>query len=66
MFQVYTKKNNSEFSKSLIGEYKDFDEALESAEKAIENKPELKYTVEETTGHFDSYGEQEVDIVAEG
>lgn len=65
MYQSYTKKRDSEFSKSFLGEFKDFEEAVEAAEKAIENKPELKYIVEQTTGHTDSYGDLLVEIVAE-
>ena len=53
MFHVYTEKNHSEFTRTLIGEYKDFDKALELAKKAIANKPEMRYIIEESGGHFD-------------
>ena len=64
MYQVYTEKNNSKFSKTLIDEFSDFDEAEECAIKAIEGKPELKYIIEKTTGRFDSYGELIATVVA--
>lgn len=64
MFQVYTIKNGSDLSKTMIKETKDFEEAYDSAEKAIENKPEFEYIIEETDGHFNSYGDQLVTVVA--
>lgn len=33
MFQVYTAKDKSELSKNLIGEFKDYDDAMDCAEK---------------------------------
>ena len=65
MYHVYTEKNYSEITRTLIGDYKDYDEAMDAAEKAIEGKPELNYIVEETDGHFNSYGELVTTIVAE-
>ena len=52
-------------TKTLIGEFKDYDEAMDCAENAVEGKPELRYIVEETDGHFNSYGELVTTIVAE-
>lgn len=65
MYQVYTKKRGSDLTKTQVGEFSDIEEALDFAEKSIEGKPDLKYVVESTTGHFNSYGELLVDIVAE-
>lgn len=65
MFHVYTEKNRSEFTRTLIGEYKDFDKALELAKKAIANKPEMRYIIEESGGHFDSYGNLITEVVEE-
>ncbi len=64
MYHVYTEKNYSEITRTLIGDYKDYDEAMDAAEKAIEGKPELNYIVEETDGHFNSYGELVAEVVA--
>ncbi len=64
MFHVYTLKKGSDFSKSLVGEFKDFEEAMNCAEDAISGKDELQYIVEETTGHVNSYGDLEVSVVA--
>ena len=38
MYHIYTIKNKSEFSKTLIAETKDYDEALEKAEKELTDK----------------------------
>ena len=65
MYSVYTEKNHSSLSKTLIGEFKDYDEAMDCAEAAIEGKPELRFIVEETNGCVDSYGELIATVVAE-
>ena len=65
MFQVYTQKRGAELTKTLVKEFKDLEEAFECAEKAIEGKDDLKFIIEETTGHFNSYGELLTDVVAE-
>ena len=66
MYHIYTIKNKSEFSKTLIAETKDYDEALEKAEKAIAGKEGYNYIVEETDGSMNSYGELLTTVVAEG
>lgn len=65
MFHVYTQKKGAELTKTLIKEFKDLEEAFECAEKAIEGKPDFKFVIEETTGHFNSYGDLLTDVVAE-
>ena len=66
MYHIYTIKNKSEFSKTLVAETKDYDEALEKAEKAIAGKEGYNYVVEETDGSMNSYGELLTTVVAEG
>jgi len=65
MYHVYTENDYSEFSKTLIGEFTDLEEAMNKARSAIENKPELRYIVEETDGHVNNYGELITTVVAE-
>ncbi len=65
MFQVYTSSDKSEMSKNLVGEFKDYDEAMDCAEKAIEGKKGLRYIVEETNGCVNSYGDLIASVVAE-
>lgn len=65
MFHVITERDYSEFSRKQIGEYTDFDKALEVAQKAIEGREGLRYIIEKTDGHVDSYGNQIVTVVAE-
>ena len=65
MFHVITERDYSEFSRKQIGEFADFEKALETAKKAIEGKDGLRYIIEKTDGHIDSYGNQIVTIVAE-
>lgn len=66
MYHIYTIKNKSEFSKTLVAETKDYDEALEKAEKAIAGKEGYNYIVEETDGSMNSYGDLLTTVVAEG
>lgn len=65
MYHVYTEKDYSEFSKTLVGEFTDLEEAMEKARTSIENKPELRYIVEETDGHVNNYGELITTVIAE-
>lgn len=65
MFQVYTSKDKSELSKNLVGEFKDYDDAMDCAEKSIEGKSGLRYIVEETNGCVNSYGDLIAEVVAE-
>ena len=65
MYHVITEKDYSEFSRKQIGEYSNFDRALEVAQKAIAGKEGLRYIIEKTDGHVDSYGNQIVTVVAE-
>ncbi len=65
MFQVYTSTDKSELSKNLVGEFKEWDDAMDCAEKAIEGKKGIRYIVEETNGTVNSYGEQIPTVVAE-
>ena len=65
MFQVYTEKDHSSLTKTLIDEFVDLDEAIECAKNAINGKENLRYIIEETTGRFNSYGELIADIIEE-
>jgi len=64
MYHVYTIKNRSEITKSLVGDFKDYDEAMDAAENAIEGKEGLDFIVEETDGHFNSYGDLTAEVIA--
>ena len=65
MYQVYTKKGGSDLTKTQVGEFSDLEEALDFAEKAIEGKLDLKYIIESTSGHFNSYGDLVSTVVEE-
>lgn len=65
MYHVYTERNYSEFSRALLGEYTDLDEAKEAAQKAIDADSELNYIIEETDGHVNNYGELITTVVAQ-
>lgn len=52
MYQVYTEKNHSELSRTLIIETDDYEIALEKAKKAIEGKVGYNYIVEKNRWQF--------------
>ena len=65
MYQVYIDKP-SFFEPEMVGEFKDFDEALALAEKSKSEDGEISYTIEETNGCVNSYGEQITNVVKRG
>ena len=65
MYYVYIKKETGFESKKLIGEYKDVDKAYEKIENELAKNQDIKYVIEETTGHVDSYGELLATVIDE-
>ena len=65
MYQVYVERNYSELSRNLLGEYSSLDEARTVAKKAIAENDELNYIIEETDGHFNSYGDLVTTVIEE-
>jgi len=65
MFNVYIIREKGFSTKDLIGEYKDFDKAHERIERELAKNKDIKYVIEETTGHVNSYGELLTDVVEE-
>ena len=46
-------------------EFDNWQYAMEKARKSVENRPELRYIVEETDGHVNNYGELITTVIAE-
>jgi len=65
MYQVYIKKETGFMSKDLIGEFKDIDKAYEIIENELAKNKDIKYVIEETTGHVNIYGDLTVDVIEE-
>ena len=65
MYHVYKKEKNVFDAKKLLADYKDIDEAYDRVEAELEKDPEFKYSIEETTGHVNNYGDLIVDIIEE-
>lgn len=57
MYQVYIIDETAFDPKKLIGEFSDIDNARARLQKEFAKNKETKYIIEETTGHFNSYGE---------
>ena len=65
MYHVYKKEKNVYDAKVLFGDYKDLDEADKRIEEELAKDPNFKYSLEETTGHVNNYGDLIVDIIEE-
>ncbi len=65
MYQVYVERNYSELSRNLLGEYSSLEDARAAAKKAVSENDELNYIIEETDGHFNSYGDLVTTVVEE-
>ena len=66
MYHVFVERNYSELSRQNIGEFSSLEEARSCAKKAIAANDELNYIIEETDGHFNSWGELVSTVVEEG
>ena len=65
MYQVYIKKDSGFNSKDLIGEFKDIEKAYEKIENELAKNKDIKFVIEETTGHVDIYGDLTVTVIEE-
>ena len=65
MYQVYIDKP-SFYDPEMIGEFVDLNKAIELAEKTKSEDSEITYTIEETNGCVNSYGEQITTVVKRG
>lgn len=65
MYQVYIDKP-SYYEPDMAGEFKDLEKAIEFAEKEKAEGEEITYTIEETNGTVNSYGEQIRHVVKRG
>jgi len=65
MYNVFVKRKGS-YNPDLVGEYSDINAAIKLATDMKAKDPEITYTIEEQTGHFDSYGEPLTNVVKRG
>lgn len=65
MYQLYIEKQNS-FSPDLVGEYEELEDAQDKAQELKKQDSTIKYTIEETNGSFNSYGDLLTDVVERG
>ncbi len=65
MYNVFIKRKDS-YNPDLVGEFASINDALDLANKYKSEDETISYTIEETTGHFDSYGEPLSQVVRRG
>ena len=65
MYNVFIKKQGS-YNPDLAGEFSNINDAIKLANDLKEKDGTITYTIEETTGHFDSYGEPLTTVVKRG
>lgn len=65
MYNVFVKKHGS-YSADMVGEFSNINDAVALATSLKEKDETISYTIEETSGHFDSYGEPISTVVRRG
>lgn len=65
MYNVFIKKQG-QYNPDLVGEFSSINDAVTLATKLKEQDETISYTIEETSGHFDSYGEPISTVVRRG
>ena len=65
MYNVFVKKQGA-FNADLAGEFSSINDAIKLANELKEKDSTISYTIEETSGHFDSYGEPLSTVVRRG
>ena len=65
MYYLYIRKSNG-FSANLAGEFDNLEDARQKAEEAKKADAGCSYTIEETNGCVNSYGEQITTVVKRG
>lgn len=65
MYNVYVKKQGS-YNPDLMGEFSNINDAIKLASDLKEKDETITYTIEEVSGHFDSYGEPISTVVKRG
>ena len=65
MYNVFVKKQG-QYSPDMVGEFTNINDALALAQDLKVKDETISYTIEETTGHFDSYGEPISQVVKRG
>ncbi|MBQ2983180.1 MAG: hypothetical protein IJD57_00080 [Candidatus Gastranaerophilales bacterium] len=65
MYNVFVKKQGS-YNADMVGEFSNINDAVALANSLKEKDETISYTIEETSGHFDSYGEPISTVVRRG
>lgn len=65
MYNVFVKKQG-QYNPDMVGEFSNINDAINLATSLKEKDDTISYTIEETTGHFDSYGEPISTVVKRG
>lgn len=65
MYNVFVKKQGS-YNADMVGEFNNINDAVALANSLKEKDETISYTIEETSGHFDSYGEPISTVVRRG
>ena len=65
MYNVFVKKQG-QYNPDLVGEFSNINDAVNLATSLKEKDSAISYTIEETSGHFDSYGEPISTVVKRG
>lgn len=65
MYHVYVIDETAFDPKKAIGDFSDLENARARVQRELAKDKDIKYIIEETTGHVDSYGELLATVVEE-
>lgn len=65
MYNVFVKKQG-QYNPDLVGEFSNINDAIALASDMKAKDETISYTIEETSGHFDSYGEPISTVIKRG
>ena len=65
MYNVFVKKHG-QYNPDMVGDFSNINDAVALATSLKEKDETISYTIEETSGHFDSYGEPISTVVRRG
>lgn len=65
MYHVYVIDESAFDPKKLVGEFSNIDNARARLEKEFAKNKDIKYVIEQTTGHVNSYGELLATVIEE-
>lgn len=65
MYQLYVIDESAFDPKKMLGEFSDIDNVRARLQKEFTKDKDVKYIIEQTTGHVNSYGDLIAEVIEE-